>query len=351
MCKPHDQSSINQNRDFEYSSPLPINYHSLDMSLKVLEQISREKWRDSFNQKRSSRAQGKLLAMYSSYVGGVTTDIDNMVIPIDDHMVHRGHGVYDSGSIQSGRLVDVFPHVDRFLTSARDARIEAKWNREELKFIIEETNRISRCKNGSFRIFASAGPGNFGIHSDHCEEVCLYVVIYTTSDIFLPPGTPLKEVTVSTREIPMKPSALAHIKSVDYLSNVLLANRAINSGGFFGIWVSEDDYIKEGSIASLSMVTKEGEFVSPPYDDILRGCTVEKLGRIAESNGLVKKVEIRPVTRSELYMASEVIMSGGDIHVYPVVEIDGHQIGQGSIGPVCSAAIGSLSRLEATSGI
>lgn len=41
-------------------------------------------------------------AMYSSAFGGITTDPAAMVIPIDDHMVHRGHGVFDTAIIYNG---------------------------------------------------------------------------------------------------------------------------------------------------------------------------------------------------------------------------------------------------------
>jgi hypothetical protein len=42
------------------------------------------------------------MAMYSSIFGGITTDLSAMVIPIDDHMVHRGHGVFDTAAIMDG---------------------------------------------------------------------------------------------------------------------------------------------------------------------------------------------------------------------------------------------------------
>jgi 4-amino-4-deoxychorismate lyase len=41
-------------------------------------------------------------AMYSSVIGGITTDPAAMVIPMDDHMVHRGHGVFDTAIIYNG---------------------------------------------------------------------------------------------------------------------------------------------------------------------------------------------------------------------------------------------------------
>ncbi|GJN06579.1 hypothetical protein PR202_ga24322 [Eleusine coracana subsp. coracana] len=62
-------------------------------------------------------------AMYSSIVGGIILDPAMMVIPMDDHMVHRGHGVFDTAMIMDGWLYELDAHLDRFLRSAANARI------------------------------------------------------------------------------------------------------------------------------------------------------------------------------------------------------------------------------------
>jgi 4-amino-4-deoxychorismate lyase len=41
-------------------------------------------------------------SMYSSVVGAITTDVAAMVIPLDDHMVHRGHSVFDTAVLING---------------------------------------------------------------------------------------------------------------------------------------------------------------------------------------------------------------------------------------------------------
>lgn len=48
------------------------------------------------------KSKQQFLAMYSSVFGGITTDPAAMVIPMDDHMVHRGHGVFDTAAIVDG---------------------------------------------------------------------------------------------------------------------------------------------------------------------------------------------------------------------------------------------------------
>jgi 4-amino-4-deoxychorismate lyase len=40
--------------------------------------------------------------MYSSLVGAITTDVAAMVLPLDDHMVHRGHSVFDTAILING---------------------------------------------------------------------------------------------------------------------------------------------------------------------------------------------------------------------------------------------------------
>jgi 4-amino-4-deoxychorismate lyase len=46
------------------------------------------------------RAVETFAAFYSSWVGGITTDPAAMVLPVDDHMVHRGHAVFDTAHLQ-----------------------------------------------------------------------------------------------------------------------------------------------------------------------------------------------------------------------------------------------------------
>lgn len=65
-----------------------------------------------YQQNQNSKQQ--YLAMYSSIFGGITTDKGAMVIPMDDHMVHRGHGVFDTTAIMDG-LVSIFFETELIL--------------------------------------------------------------------------------------------------------------------------------------------------------------------------------------------------------------------------------------------
>src|SRR6187551_3813257 len=72
-------------------------------------------------------------AMYSSVLGGIVTDPALMVLPLDDHMVHRGHAVFDTAALTNGMLYQLDPHLDRLIRSAEGARIPLPFPRERLR--------------------------------------------------------------------------------------------------------------------------------------------------------------------------------------------------------------------------
>src|ERR1043166_7638253 len=108
-----------------------------------------------------SKAQN-FFAMYSSVLGGIVTDPALMVLPLDDHMVHRGHAVFDTPTLTRGMLYQLDPHLDRLIRSAEGARIAPPFPRQRLRQIVLETAAASRQREASVRYWLSAGPGGYG---------------------------------------------------------------------------------------------------------------------------------------------------------------------------------------------
>lgn len=90
----------------------------------------RQRLADAFS---ASNGLKKVRAMFSSYLGGVTTDPVSMCLPIDDHGFHRGHAVFDTTSVIGEKVYQLEQHLDRFVRSASLARIPLRYSREEMK--------------------------------------------------------------------------------------------------------------------------------------------------------------------------------------------------------------------------
>src|ERR1043165_9238558 len=102
----------------------------------------------------------KFAACYSSQLGGIVTDPALMVLPFDDHMVHRGHGIFDTAGLVNGRIYDLEAHLDRFLGSAERSRLKLAGSREEMRDIIIKTAAASGRRDGAIRYWLSSGPGS-----------------------------------------------------------------------------------------------------------------------------------------------------------------------------------------------
>ena len=293
-------------------------------------------------ERMAAKRQGKrgCYAMFSSYLGGVVTDPAVMTVPLDDHMVHRGHGVFDTCSLVNGRLYRLGIHIDRLLASASGARLQVPWSRDELIGMVADTAAASGARNGIVRYWLTAGPGGFSFMPAECEEPCFYCVVLDPMSFgaggFDPMRDGFREATV--RDTPMKPPLLAQIKSNNYLLNVLTHLEAADDGGTFGIIVDDDGFIAEACVLNVCSVSHDGVLVTPPFEGILHGTTMRKLLDLARGplrdEGLLRDVQQRPLRAAEARAGAELIMSGGDTHVFPVVEWDGAPIGDGKVGPV-----------------
>src|SRR4029079_15388612 len=98
-----------------------------------------------------TRQPVKFSAFYSSQLGGTVTDPALMVIPFDDHMVHRGHGIFDTAGLVNGRIYDLEAHLDRFLGSAERSRLKLFGSREQMRDIIIKTAAASQLRDGAIR--------------------------------------------------------------------------------------------------------------------------------------------------------------------------------------------------------
>ncbi|ESQ42614.1 hypothetical protein EUTSA_v10013797mg [Eutrema salsugineum] len=288
-----------------------------------------------------AREGREFLAMYSSVVGGITTDPAAMVIPLDDHMVHRGHGVFDTAMIINGYLYELDHHLDRIIRSASMAKIPLRFDRETIRRILIQTVSVSGCRDGSLRYWLSAGPGDFNLSPSQCLEPALYAIVIQKD--FTINSTGVKVVTSS---IPIKPSVFATVKSVNYLPNALSQMEAEAKGAYAGIWVDNDGFIAEGPNMNVAFVVNGGkELVMPRFDNVLSGCTAKRTLTLAEqlvSKGMLKSVKVMDVTVQDGKKADEMMLLGSGVLIRPVIQWDEQFIGDGKEGPIAKALLDLL---------
>jgi len=294
---------------------------------------------EALDQLRALRARQpvKYWAFYSSQLGGIVTDPAVMILPFDDHMVHRGHGIFDTAAVVDGKIYDLEAHLDRFLRSARLARLALPCTREEMRAIIVRTTAASGKRDGSIRYWISAGPGSLGLPPAAGAEPGFFVMIF--AGLAYPETWMTTGLRVMTTTYPIKPPLYAITKSTNYLPNVLMQMEAQEAGLDNGVFVDEAGNVGESSNMNVAFVTEGGVLQHPKFDHILSGCTSLRLLELARGlvGGLLRGVEVRDIPVAEARTAREMLLIGSSVKVAPIVEWDGKPIGDGKPGPAAKA--------------
>jgi branched-chain amino acid aminotransferase len=272
-------------------------------------------------------------AMFSTWYGGIVTDPVLMLVPIDDHLVHRGDGIFEACKCIDWKVFALDRHLDRLEYSARMASHSLRFDRSELVEMILATIRAGNLADCSVRIFLSRGPGGFSPSPYECPESQVYIVVTAQKT----PAIEKYERGVSLRSsaIPVKRDYFANIKSCNYLPNVLMKKEAEDAGVDFTVSIDEQGFLAEGPTENIGMVTQNREFLVPRFDRILRGITVGRVLELAESMvdaGELSKIAEADLTPEDAYSAAEFMMFGTSFDVLPVVNYDSHLIGDGHPG-------------------
>lgn len=273
---------------------------------------------------------GEYYAFYSSWFGGIVKDPRLMLLPIDDHMVHRGDGVFE-GMKAVGRSVYLMDeHLQRLFISAEKIALKSPFTIDQMKEIIFETLRVANQNEAIIRVFLSRGPGNFSVNPYDSVQPQLYVVITQLK----PPSTEKYEkgVVIGKSEISSKSSWMAQIKSCNYLPNVIMKKEAVDRHLDFVIGTDAEGNITEGATENMMIVDQNGAIVHPILDNILKGTTMIRVCELARENGIATIV--KSISIEDLKSAREAMITGTSLNVLPVVEFEGFKIGNGKPGPI-----------------
>lgn len=274
-------------------------------------------------------------AMYSSFLGGIVTDPALMIVPIDDHVVHRGDGVFEAIKFADRKVYGFEAHLKRLERSASFAQLPLPGGIDSIRALSLATCAASGLSDGLIRLYVSRGPGGFTANPYESVGSQLYVVVTTLA---APAEAKVKNgVSCKFSAIPVKESWFATVKSCNYLPNVLMKKEAVDSGVDFVVSLDERGLLAEGSTENFAVVTKEGEFKTPKFDRVLRGVTLTRAMSLAHKlviDGLLAGVAEADVSRADVEQAREILFFGTTIDALPVTRFEGKPVGSGAPGPV-----------------
>ncbi len=269
----------------------------------------------------------KVLAFYEHRVGSICKDARLMLAPLDDHLCHRGDGVFESISYKNGRLFQFDAHMERMQNSALGLKMQPPCSWQEVEHLILQVAAASDREDGAIRVLMGRGPGGFGISPAECPTTSLYIIaIESKSPSALWYDTGL---TACKSAIPAKQSYLAKIKNANYLPNVLMAEEALSRGVDVAFSFDDAGHLAEATVANVALVSADDMLVCPHLTHALSGTTLMAALEVARE---MMPITFQNITENDIWQAKEVLLFGSTPLCVGVTHYEGRALGTGSTG-------------------
>lgn len=253
------------------------------------------------------------------------------------HSLHYGSGVFegircykdpDSDRSFIFRLRD---HMERLHRSAKIAAIDLPYTVDQLCEATVETIRANNLPACYIRPLVFRGYGVMGVDPSGAPTdviiACWPWEAYLGEEA-LANGVAVGVSSWRQRSINAIPPAVKATAS--YFNSLMAKLEAKEHGYAEAIMLNKEGLVCEGTGENL-FVVRNGIMSTPPLSDgVLEGITRDTVLTIADELGIPAGEE--SLTRSDLYVADEVFMTGSAAELTPIGSVDGRVVGKP--GPV-----------------
>jgi len=264
-----------------------------------------------------------------AFVNGAYLPHEDAAVHIEDRGFQFADGVYEVIACIHGNLADERGHYERLERSLRELGMGMPMQREAIQLIVRELLRRNRLQNAIvyMQVTRGAAKREFPFPKNVRQSLVITTRPFRFDD------NPKIKTGIKAVTVPDMRWKRRDIKTVALLPQVLAKQKAVEQGANEAWMVDDQGFITEGSSSNAWIVTREGVLVTrKATTDILRGVTRTALDKIGRE--LQIRIEERSFRPEEVYEAAEAFVSAATALVTPVVEIDGHKIGDGKPGKV-----------------
>ncbi|MCB1747099.1 MAG: aminotransferase class IV [Gammaproteobacteria bacterium] len=246
-------------------------------------------------------------------------------VPLLDHGLLYGDGVFEGIRITGGRVFRLDAHLARLARSARAIGLELPLGQAALADAVCATARAHGAPEAYVRVLVTRGVGALTLDPTDCHEpefYCIVADIRMFSAEIRARG--LRLATASQRR-PRADMLDPQVKSLNYLNNVLAKREARLRGYDDALLLNGEARIAEASAANVFAVVDDVLVTPPTSEGALPGITRATVLECWRAGG-GQAVE-RPLTAYDLTGASEAFLCGSGAGLIGIASLDDRIIG------------------------
>lgn len=263
------------------------------------------------------------------FVGDKLVPRDAARVSVFDSVVQGGDAVWEGLRVYRGRIAAFDGHLERLQNSAKALAFAAVPPTNQIRDAVFRTLEANGMRDEThIRLTLTRGEKTTsGMNPRFNQSGCTLIVLAE----WKPPvysDNGIRVITASTRR--NTPQCLdSKIHHNNLLNNILASIEANVAKVDSAIMLDVHGFISETNDTNLFIVKNRSLF-TPHADSCLPGLTRKMVLDICLENDILAKE--RNISLTELYTADEVFTSGTMGELTPVLEADGRQIGDGTVG-------------------
>jgi len=284
------------------------------------------------------------------YINGKMFNKKDAKVSVFDHGLLYGDGIFEGIRSYNKLVFRLKDHVDRLYRSAEAIRLKIPISKTKMVSDVCKMLKANKLSNAYIRLIVTRGVGDLGLDPRKCKGTAQVIII--TDKITLYPQEFYKNgldiITAETQQNPIE-ALSPHIKSLNYLNNILAKIEAIDAGLQEAIMLNAKGYVTECTGDNIFII-KNGTIYTPPSSvGLLRGVTRDAVIDIAKA----KKVKLikAPFKCNRIYNADECFLTGTAAEIIPVVKVDKKKIGNGKPGKATLMFMEEFKQLTLKDGI
>ncbi|MEH6700748.1 aminotransferase class IV [Parasphingorhabdus sp.] len=259
------------------------------------------------------------------YLNGEYVPRASAKISIFDRGLLFSDAVYEVISVIDGRLIDMERHVSRLERSLGELSINAfaDWMGMSQNLVAE-----NKLQEGLIYLQVSRGVMDEREYRWPAPETVPTIFAFAQERALLVNPMADRGMRIITR--PDLRWQRCDIKTTQLLYASLMKMEAV-AAGVDDVWLTQDDMITEGTSQNAHIISRDGVLISHQLDRrILPGVT--RIEMLTQASSMELTVEERAFSIDEAKNAAEAFVTSSTLLIMPVVEIDGHRIGDGEPG-------------------
>ena len=207
------------------------------------------------------------------WLDGHLVDKQHATVPVYDHGLLYGDGVFEGIRVYNGRVFKLKSHLERLEASAKAIHLTLHYTLREIENAVRETVAANGLKDAYIRLVVTRGAGPLGLNPFTCPKPTTIVIVDRIQ--LYPPEMYEQGMPVIVAKRPRIPIECLDpsIKSLNYLNNILAKVEAIEAGVHEAIMLNTDGEVSECTGDNIFFI-RGGRVVTPPVSaGILNGVT------------------------------------------------------------------------------